>query len=192
MPNIFIGFAGFARSGKGTAAAAAVAELHSLGFEKVVIMSIADSLRKLMIAFNPYIKKSNARYNKILEKYGYEESKKLPGFRDALVDMGEAVRRTFGQDVWMTALIKRANEEFPGYVVIIDDVRYKNESETIQALGGKVARIIRDSAKPAHITEEESLKGVVADYTIFNNTSIEDFRVAVWQVVDEWINGTKT
>lgn len=134
QPGALIGFAGWSRSGKDTAAAA----LLPLGYERV---AFADKLRELVYA-------TNAVVRGMVNRIGWEGAKEVNGdfIVNQLVDVGEACRQVFGADFWVEQAVERM--DFLGRYVI-PDVRYPNELHIIEDLGGRVYRIIRPGIEPA-------------------------------------------
>jgi hypothetical protein len=65
-------------------------------------------------------------------------------------------------------------ERNKGKNVIFTDVRFLDEARFIKKAGGIILRVVRDlENKDTHSSETETDK-ITADYTIYNNGSLED------------------
>ena len=104
--------------------------------------------------------------------------------RDIVQRMGtEAMRGTFGPDVWIRALERTVT----GYAVdwVISDVRFPNEAEAIQRWGGFVVRVSRRDdlrgtvGQPTHASETALAGWRGWDYVIDNNGTLEDLEHGV-------------
>lgn len=97
--------------------------------------------------------------------------------RDILQRGGtEAMRRTFGDDIWVKTLLRRAHHR--DVPTVIADVRFVSEAEAIKTNGGLVVRIDRDIAyDPAidtHQSEVDLLGYEGWSCTIDNNGTLEE------------------
>lgn len=101
----------------------------------------------------------------------------------------EVGRNTFGEDCWVRALenwwVRRADT-----TLVIPDVRFNNEAEWIQRMGGRVIRVTRPNAPGVapHVSE----RGVDDNYINFflvNNASIEHMYNAIDCYMEGFING---
>ena len=95
--------------------------------------------------------------------------------------MGMALRDHFGSDIWVKAMFARC----AGYqYVIIPDVRFKNEADTIRERGGLLLRVEGDPTKAretdgrdlTHISEVDLDDYAHFDYRIANHGSLDDLR----------------
>lgn len=168
-----IGFAGRAGSGKSTCAE----YLESLGFKKV---AYADKLKQAVSVIfdipmstltgdlevksqvDPFWGMS---YRQILQKFGTE-----------------AFRKTFGPDIWEKALWREYDHPkqrpLPG--LVIEDVRFPNESEAILQRGGLVIEVCRSRCAPEKSfwrrdhASEKPLPERLVSARIANHTTVED------------------
>lgn len=67
----------------------------------------------------------------------------------------------------------------PPDIAVITDVRFPNEAERIRDLGGQVWEIWRDYLHDDTHSSEKRLPKDLIDRTVFNNSSLNDFRDAV-------------
>lgn len=86
-------------------------------------------------------------------------------------------RVTISDTIWVDATMNAINAE-PDRRFVISDVRFLNEAELIVRVGGTVLRVTRPGtgSTDPHPSEVEMTK-IVADYTIENDTTREDFAV---------------
>ena len=128
-----IGFAGKKRSGKDTAAGFLS---EALPAEHIVRLSFALPLKRWVADM----------FHISLETLEQQKAR----YRKALQFLGEFARELWGDDYWIRKLNIELNKCGEGDVVIITDVRYKNEAEYIRALGGVVVRINRVTSRIDH------------------------------------------
>ena len=156
--NRLIGIAGWARSGKDTAAM----ELIRNGFQRV---AFADQLKaELANCFGVTVQQ-------------IEAEKAL--WRPLLVEYGRTWRR-MDPGHW----IKLAASGMPDADVAVTDVRYRNEAEWIWQQGGFVIRIHRTGIDAANDEERDSLAELDAastrqTFTIFNTGTVEELHKKV-------------
>jgi hypothetical protein len=145
--KLIVGFGFRARNGKDTLAAKVADELRSEGL-KVAPMALADDL------------KAFARVLGMKEKNG-----------PLLQALGTDVFRALDEDIWVKCLEARVQES-DADVILVTDVRFKNEARWITSQGGvlvRVDRIMEDGSTyvapdrdPNHRSETE-LKGAHFD-----------------------------
>ena len=106
--------------------------------------------------------------------------------REFLQFFGTDVCRRIYEDVWQSRLVKDIEAEEP-LVAVIDDCRFLNEVESIQAAGGKVIHLTRDIYKDSHSSEcaLDSFKDF--DAVIDNdNLSIYETHIEIIKLLTEW------
>jgi hypothetical protein len=155
---MLIGFTGYSRAGKDTAALALAATHKRLAF--------ADAVRDFTYAFNAEVKM-------VVDALGWETAKGAYPFTvEELVRVGEAGRAAFGADFW----IRRVMDQIDGRNYIITDVRHINEVDAIRELGGSMYRITRPGTTPRGIDRNLDLY----DFPVIrNNSDIESFQQKV-------------
>jgi len=113
--------------------------------------------------------------------------------REVLQFVGTEIFRRMNPDVWVNATLRRIQVEQP-QLAIVCDVRFPNEVEGIQKLGGKVIKLLRDPYKESgkedlHVSETV-LDGKPDDYfdAIIDNThsNIERNNEQVKEVLVGW------
>jgi len=96
--------------------------------------------------------------------------------RQALQTLGtDCVRKAFGDDFWIKRLQLVIREQ-KCRLVVITDVRFRNEAESIKAKGGvlwQIKRPLTDAAAGAHISETEMDSFDDWDEVINNDGSLE-------------------
>ncbi len=102
-------------------------------------------------------------------------------FRQTLQLWGTEYRRRQDPDYW----VKRLEEKLVGLEkVVIDDVRFLNEVEMVQRLGGRVIRIDRPGPNEStHASENELNDFDGWDGVIVNDGTLEDLAEKVREVV---------
>lgn len=172
---MIIGLNGFAGSGKDEAAKALVAA----GFTRI---AFADVLRDMAYAMDPYVLETIEsdgdmfifrRLSKVVDNYGWDFAKNnFPDVRRTLQRLGtDAGRDILGENIWINTAFNRANAAD----IVVTDVRFPNEAESIQARGGKVVRIERPGlARVNDHPSETSLLDYPFDVTIVNDGTIDD------------------
>lgn len=144
-----VGLAGYARSGKDSAAKA----LISAGYQR---LALADLVRRALEAINPWIPEVGMSLSDALNKYTWDFLKSAyPGVRQLLQRCGtEAGRNLLGEDVWVNALLSRMED---GGRYVVTDIRFRNEVAAVLRLGGQVVRITRPGRGPVndHASEHD-------------------------------------
>lgn len=170
-----IGIAGYARSGKDTAAEY-LAMRYS--YKKV---AFADSIKKALIALNPTItvyhpvNKESALMplQTAVFSFGWEQLKSLsPDIRPLLQKFGTEVgRQMWGENFWINRLFL---DNLGERKLIVSDVRYWNEAQEIRRKGGEIWSIQRIDGRPVNgHSSENDLDNYDFD-RIFFNDSTED------------------
>lgn len=167
--KIVIGFSGWARSGKDTAADA----LTEIGFYKA---SFAGALKKAAgIIFGLSNDQLHGDAKEVVDPY-WEMSP-----REILQRFGtECLRERFSEDVWVKALFRSIERNGGWSRWVISDVRFPNEARAIQEAGGYVIRVNRPGNEPpnGHVSER-ALDEWKFDATILNDSTLDIFKARV-------------
>ena len=204
-----VGFSGFARSGKDTAAQA----LLRHGFTRV---SFADIVREFALAVDPLVMYQKpvkftettnpgrvrsafrtrektqthefaaphiGRLSEVVEEFGWEGAKEFENVRRLLQRIGtEGGREVLGLNTWVDAALGRA-EGLPGGICVTD-VRFPNEFDAIKDRGGFVLRIERPGVGPTNDhPSETSLIGAPFDAVIVNDSTVSKLHGQVVEFV---------
>lgn len=154
--NKIIGIAGKKRAGKDS-----LAMMLSLRFENSITYSFAKPLKqevaRAMGTTVEYIDCHKDNFRLILQGWGTDYRRKL-----------------YGNDFWVHKM-DRACEMFGNYnVLIIPDIRFKNEFDWVKAHGGIMIRVERDNLPFDDHKSETELDHEQFDYVIKNNLTFED------------------
>jgi hypothetical protein len=181
---MIIGLTGYAQSGKDTVAK----YLAGKGYKH---LAFADPLRELALSINPtlhievteialgYAPKQKIKLEALIEAVGYEKAEKNPAVMEFYQNLGQAMRNWEGDDYWVEATLHRLTDTNidllnPQHLMlVISDVRYKNEAKLIKDLGGVIIKVTRPTAVKLndHPSEEEI---TTIDGTLRNEGTIEE------------------
>ena len=166
---MIIGLAGYARSGKDSAADA----LMGIGFRRI---AFADKLREFVYALNPPLD-GDYTLQDVINQYGwggYKETYYAEEIRKHLQFIGtDCARRILGPNIWVNATFNAIdfNEDY-----VVTDVRFPNEAEGIREKGGRVYRVIREGIGPANDHYSEvALDDFPFDDVILNYGTLDEF-----------------
>ena len=166
--SIIIGLAGRKRSGKTTAS------------DLLVELGKKKGLTPIRLGFADPLKAEIAKI------FGPITEQNKGTLRATLQAAGSAMKELRGNDVWLN----RHNETWNSYqehgynMLIVDDVRFPNESRHLKSLGATVWRIKRpstDDSGDTH-TSETSVDSIQPDVTI----SEEDLNSLLDKVTNTW------
>lgn len=184
---MLIGLLGKARSGKDTFAIMLAEELFELTRQRYVLMAFAHELKiKVQRDFD-------LSYDQLWgdekEKQDLRYAKRLKGFssnpmdywtpREVLQKYGEFYR-SIDYNFWVNHLFEIIDDkEYKN--VIITDVRYTNEADTVMGKGGSLIKIIRDMDNnihgQTHISEVE-LDDCNTGLIVENDKTLKDLKSA--------------
>jgi len=182
---MIIGLSGYARSGKDEVAKILVSEFN---FERV---AFADAIRDLLYQMNPLI--GVTRLQIMVDSVGWDIAKQHPDVRGYLQNLGVGARKIFGSNFWVNQAINPHLYEHPlvglNKDIVVTDVRFTNEAETIQALGGQVWRVKRHGVEPVnqHVSEV-ALDEYKFDQILKNEGSLDELRDLVRKRVSLSLN----
>lgn len=146
------------------------------------IRGYSDPIYEQMAILNPWISNQGtspwraARYNDIVAEYGVEHAKRMyPEVRQYLRLLGtECGRDIFGHDCWLRVMDERRSDD---RATIIQGVRFPNEVDHIQGNGGEIIWVSsprETPPDPSHYSEVAIRPSEVADWGVYNNTTIQD------------------
>jgi dephospho-CoA kinase len=138
------------------------------------------------------------------KQYGFVETAFAYPLKDMLVKAGMATHeevygaqkndlvrwllQKIGTDIFREQVdpnywVKQMIEIFPKDAknVVVSDIRFPNEAQLIMSwYGGKIVKVIRPSEDSSDLHKSESLvEGLKADFTIINDSTIEDLNEKV-------------
>ena len=176
---MLIGITGHKFSGKSTVARL----LHNATGYQVV--SFADKLKDITCVLSGCTRED-------LEDYDFKETRlvpdylrpycgnaKEPTFRAFLQHFGSEVMRGVNDNIWIDCTLSNYGEN-----CIISDCRFPNEAKAVKARGGIVIKVVRPDAKAEDTHQSETLiDDIVPDYTIWNDTTLENLVLNVESLV---------
>lgn len=167
---MIIGISGHKFSGKST-----VARLLSeaTGYE---VRSFADKLKDVCCVLSGCTREDLENYdfkeNKLVPEYlkPYCLNAQKPTFRAFLQHFGTDIMRSFSDNIWIDSTLGNDSDN-----VIVSDVRFLNEAKAIKDRGGIVIKVVRGGVVASDKHQSETLiDDIQADYTLFNNTTLEE------------------
>lgn len=155
---MIVGLMGKARSGKDTAADILVEEF---GYKNV--------------AFSDEVKRIAIEHFGCTHEEVYVEKTALS--RRILQGIGDGLREEIDKNIWIDKVL---NEGSRDKLLAIPCIRYHNEAKVVRSLGGVIVKIVRDDRPDIeynadHVSEMEQ-EGIVPDITIYNNSTVGEFR----------------
>lgn len=186
-----IAICGKANTGKNTLSLLLEEEIKSRlkSWDGSKFIAFADPIKEIVKIMFPSLPK------KYLFGSSHYRSKEIPGYtkdgapltvRTVLTDIGTRARE-YNSEIWINAFNKRLSKAFKKSVVIVTDVRFRNEFNYLKQLGFNQIRLYRDDVvKSSHISEtnQDSIKDEEFDFIIYNNGSLDDLKEQVKKIVD--------
>ena len=167
---MIIAICGHKFSGKSTVARL----LHNAtGYE---VVSFADKLKDITCVLSGCTREQ-------LEDYDFKETQlvpdylrhycgdaKKPVFRAFLQYFGSEVMRGVNDNIWIDCTLSNCEES-----VIVSDCRFPNEAKAVKSRGGIVIKVVRDDVKSSDLHQSETqIDEIVPDYTLWNDTTLEN------------------
>ena len=163
-------------------------ELFGLKEEQVFGSEIQKN-KKTHLKWEDMPKADSKLMKKILPpdaRKGWEWKKGKMTGREFLQFFGTEICRKIHEDIWADRLIKDIEID-SSLLAIVDDVRFENEVEAIQAAGGKVVRLTRSLHSDDHSSETNLDSYDNFDETIDNkNLSINETNQEIVRLLEEW------
>ncbi|MEU6633823.1 hypothetical protein ABZ905_36975 [Streptomyces parvus] len=165
-----IALIGRARSGKDTVGARLV---DRFGYTR---LAFADPLKEMALEIDPVIpmvEGIHMRLSRIVKNIGWDTAKEhFPEVRRILQHTGQTLRDR-DPNYWIHTLIRNLPEpsDIP---VVVTDVRYANEADTLADHGFRLVRIDRPGVPEMSHTSETELGNIYAPIRIVNSGTIED------------------
>lgn len=164
-----VGIIGRARVGKDTAGAWLV---ENRGYVRV---GFADAVRDVALRLDPivgtddsYLCAEGERLSDAVSFWGWETAKGESEVRRILQETGMAVR-AIDPDFWLRiALEKVAQANAAGSPVVITDVRFPNEAESLRNAGFHLLYIDRPDVEHLEHPSEGALTSADAEFFIYN------------------------
>jgi 5'-nucleotidase len=186
-----VGFGGLMTAGKDVVADRLV-EAH--GWAK---LNMSDPLADALFVLNPevyvpagfFAPKGVYRYQALIGEVGYVATKTIPEVRRLLQVLGTEVgRQMIDENVWVDIAIRKIEAlTAQGKSVAITGIRYLNERDMLNVLGGRGVWVERPGleVKQGHASES-SLSSADFDMVLFNDGTVEDLLLKVDDQVKKW------
>jgi len=178
---MIIGLSGYARSGKDEVANILIEEFS---FTRV---AFADPIKELLLEIDPLVK-DGFRVKNVVKAYGWDQAKVVfPEVRTLLQTLGVGARKTFGENFWVHQAMNSMASAHPN--IVVTDVRFTNEANTLKINGGQLWRINRPgvTAVNDHISEHD-LDKYSMDKTLENEGTLDDLRQLVRKNMESALN----
>ncbi|HEY5267962.1 MAG TPA: hypothetical protein VII94_02415 [Candidatus Saccharimonadales bacterium] len=190
-----IAISGKANTGKNTLATLINEEckiISPIDYWKYKSMAFADPIKEIVMIMFPDANKDFL--------YGPSKGRAefIPGafkngepltYRQALFDVGTELGRSYNDKIWLENFDDRYSAILSGYygpypsVLVVTDVRFRNEFEHLKAKGFYQIRLYRETGLPTinHVSEtnQTSIKDEEFDYVIHNNKSLDELELEV-------------
>jgi hypothetical protein len=184
---MLIGISGLKNSGKNTVANI-IQEIHP----QTEQFAWADKVKEATLILNPYLiifdEYEPSSLLSEVTHHGWDKVKQCPEVRQFVQHLGTDVgRKMFGEDVWINALLPQISHH-RDRIVLITDVRFENELQTIIGLGGFNIQVTR----PGHISDghdsEQELPPYYFDHLLRNDSSLPELSVDVTNIMRKEFN----
>lgn len=166
-----VGLCGYARSGKDEVAKV----LTSRGFIRI---AFADALREALYALNPLLN-GYTTTQEMVDLIGWEGAKvQSHQVRELLQRLGTEVGRAqFGENFWVDLALSKIPDDSD---VVFTDVRFPNEVQAVESLGGDLIRVTRPNvgAINKHVSES-ALDAYLCKYNLHNDGSLDELKIKV-------------
>lgn len=182
-----VGIIGRARVGKDTAGKWLV---DNRGYRRV---ALADPLKAAALELDPIVVTDEDDYDTpgdhlstVVGYWNWEFAKdNFPEVRRILQELGRAVR-TLDPDFWLRLALKATQEaNEAGVPVVITDVRYPNEAESLRRAGFHLVYVDRPFVPHLDHESEGALTEDDADYVIHNDGDLDHFLQEVSHFYDK-------
>jgi len=175
LPNI--GLLGRAGAGKDTAAV----ELRKrYGYVRV---AFADPIKEVAFAVDPIVhtQPEPLRLSQVVHNLGWDAAKReFPEVRRLLQRIGlEAGRDVLGPSVWLDIAMDRIRGLNRFNPIVVTDVRFRNEAETLRLAGFALVWIDRPGTEDGDHPSEHELSPQDADHVVTNDGAPDDLYRAI-------------
>ncbi len=100
-----------------------------------------------------------------------------PDYRLLLQWWGTDYRRKSDPDYWIKRWLAKFRELPDNSFVVVPDVRFLNEAECVEKMGGLLARVTRHASEDTHASEVELDDYKSFHYNVANTSTLEDLRL---------------
>ena len=149
------------------------------------VVSFADKLKDITCVLSGCTREQ-------LEDYDFKETQLVPDylrpycgsaekptFRAFLQHFGSEIMRGVNDNIWIDCTLSNCGKD-----AIISDCRFPNEAKAVKERGGIVIKVVRPDVKASDSHQSETLIDEIdADYTLFNDTTLENLVANVDSIV---------
>lgn len=182
-----IAIMGKANTGKNTLGKMLAKQIRSRPFKyyQASYMAFADPMKEMIRHMYP------ATPRKFLYGPSKFRNEIVPGaFKDGapltvrqlLIDIG-TLGRSYNSTIWIDNFNQRLNNTYKKSIVVVPDMRFRNEFDCLHDKGFYLIRLYRDTGQPEiqHISEtgQQTIKDEEFDYVLLNNRPLEDIKLEV-------------
>jgi hypothetical protein len=188
-----ISISGRANVGKNTLSKLLVKELRKdqSGPLSVKYMAFADPIKEMIETMFPELPKKflygSSKGRAEIIPGAFKNGKPLT-VRQLLLDLGTAVGRGYKDSVWLDNFDFRFKEFKERNIVVVTDVRFRNEFDHLKENGFYQIRLYRDTddAPVNHVSEsnQNTIADEEFDCVIHNDKALKDLKIEVMKVVN--------
>jgi hypothetical protein len=190
-----IAICGKANTGKNTVSKLIVDEPR-LKLDSYKLIAFADPIKEIAKLMFPEIKRKwlygSSKYRAQAIPNAFKDGNPLT-IRQLLIDLGTGVGRAYRETTWLDAFdytfekSKKNNID----IVIVTDVRFRNEFDHLKKMGFFQIRLLRDAhLKINHSSEtnQDSIHDQEFDYVLSNNGTLDDLKLEVTKIVTKLVS----
>lgn len=185
-----IAICGKANSGKDTVAKI-ISKILCPENECTVQLAFAEPIKKIAHTMFPQLPEEylygSSKYRSEIIPNAYKDGHPLT-IRQLLIDIGTSAR-SYNKNIWIDALLhklKEVSKDKP-QLVIIADVRFKNEYNALKKQGFHQIKLYRDAhTKIAHEseTEQDGILDSQFNSILYNNGTLNELKNNVQQIIE--------
>lgn len=188
-----IAITGQANTGKNTLSRMLVKELRKTkgNYLGASYLAFADPIKEMVSVMFPQIPKKHlygsSEFRKEIIKGAIDKDGNPLTIRQLLIDLGTEMGRKYKESIWLDNFDERI-KELPTKIVIVTDVRFKNEFDHLKDKGFYQIRLYRQTDTVInHISETQqgSIPDSAYDYVLFNNAGLKELKNKVTEIVTD-------
>lgn len=190
-----IAICGKANTGKNTVSKFIIKELRNKYKGKKTIsheyIAFADPIKAMIRLMFPTLPEKyltgSSQHRAEAIPGAFKEGKPLT-VRQLLIDLGTGVGRTYKESIWLDAFDHTFERSQGKSVVIVTDVRFRNEFDHLKNQGFYQIRLLRNShtvINHSSETNQDSIRDEEFDYVLHNNGTLKDLKSEVLKIVSQ-------
>lgn len=184
-----IAITGKANSGKNTTSKLLKQEiLKKQGKISCKYIAFADPIKQMIRLMFPNVPEKHltgpSKFRSEIIPGAFKDDKPLT-VRQVLIDIGMG-GRTYKHNIWLDAFDASFQKFKNKDIIIVTDVRFRNEFDHLKSLGFYQIRLLRNShlqLNDVSETNQDSIKDEEYDYIIHNNGTLKDLKSQVSNIV---------